>query len=167
MQKKKRVEIGVNITDGQKVGRVLTVKRTAQNMFIIFGYKGGIHKHFTYPPNGCIHMTTYSNKDKRPYHEFWVPNEDPYAYGVEFRASDPSTWGDEPRENADETVCFDIRSHVGAGKRDVLTVVAMVLKRGMIEPLHAFSSLDVLLCHVTKHIDDRRLAIVVYTTKEP
>jgi len=165
METKKTFQLDVIITDGQKVGRVFTVRRTSQGMFVFPDLKGGITKHLTFPPDGCIHMT-YTPKGLEPHHEFWVPSEFPHAYGVEFRVSDPNTWGHEPRKKADETVCYDIRSYVGGGKRDKVTVLASVLEQGMEEPLGAFSSKDVLVWHVIKYIDDRRLVIIFYTEKE-
>ena len=165
---KKSFHVDVVITDGQKSGRVLTVKHTSQNMFIFFDpNKEGLTKHFTDPKDGRIHMT-YSLKGRGggAIHEYWVP-EHPSAWGREFRMSDSTTWGPQPREKANETVSFDVRNHIDS-KPDKLTVVAMALEPAQAETtLKELSGIvDILLQRLVESGDGRWLAIVIYATKQ-
>lgn len=166
---KKSFHVDVIITDGSKRGVVLTVKRTSRNKWILFDRfdcEGGLPQHLTCPKNGRIHVT-YSHKGSEPCHEFWARYDAPLVVATEFRVSDPSTWGSESRRKLDETVCFDIRSHIG-DKRDVLTVAATLLEPGKLELSDVFSDhFDVLLLRVIKDIDDCWLAIAIYATKDP
>lgn len=161
---KKSFHVDVIITDGSRRGVVLTVKRTGRgnvSIFDRFDRESTLSPHLTIPKNGRIHETltpSGANSD----HTFWPDYDAPLIVCTEFRVSDPGTWGRQPRARADERIWFDVRSHVAAGKPDILTAAAALPEAGESDPLQAFSNLgDVLQHRVIEHIGQRPLAIAI------